>query len=146
MLSAAIYKKTARSPLSINSSSAAVCGKPRRPYSSNVASAASSSAAFSSLDTFPRRHLGDVKSEPVSAMLKTVGASSMDDLVSRIVPQNIRLKTESMNITGGNGLGEKELLVNLKKMAAKNRADIVSCIGMGYYNTITPHVIQRNFL
>ncbi len=92
-------------------------------------------------DTFVHRHIGPSEVE-VREMLQTIGAASLDELIDQTVPQSIRLQ-KPLGI--GQPRGERELLVELRQMAAKNKV-MRSCIGMGYSDTITPPVIQRNIL
>ena len=75
-------------------------------------------------------------------MLKAVGANSMDQLISETIPENIRRKGE-LNIP--EPLDEFSYLHELRKLAKQNKV-FKSFIGLGYYNTITPTVIQRNIL
>ena len=58
------------------------------------------------------------------------------------MPASIRLN-RPLNL--GEPRGEHELLTELKTIASKNKV-FASFIGMGYYDTITPPVIQRNIL
>ncbi len=96
-------------------------------------------------DTFVRRHIGPSESD-VQEMLEAVGYSSLDSFTDAVVPAGIR-NTLPMKIeTGTNEVrGEHELLLQLKTMASKNKV-LRSMIGMGYYGTIVPPVIQRNIL
>lgn len=90
---------------------------------------------------FADRHIGPNKDEKMS-MLEYIGVESMEELVSKAVPGNIRLNRE-LNIEEARG--EYELLERLYKMANKNKM-YRSYIGIGYYNTYTPHTILRNML
>ena len=90
---------------------------------------------------FVNRHIGPDEKE-ISEMLEIVGASSLDELISETIPQKIRNKNE-LNLD--EPLSEFKFLQNLKKIAGKNQI-FKSYIGMGYYPTITPQVIQRNIL
>ncbi|MDB5292401.1 MAG: gcvP, partial [Phycisphaerales bacterium] len=92
-------------------------------------------------DTFVRRHIGPDAAD-VKEMLGLLGVDSLDELVEQTVPAAIRLK-KPLNI--GEPRGEFELLQELKQIASKNKV-FRSFIGMGYYDTITPPVIQRNVL
>src|SRR5258708_5196614 len=92
-------------------------------------------------DTFVNRHIGPNESQ-VRPMLHTIGAASLDELIDQPVPQPIRFR-ESFGI--GPARGEHELLVELKSIASKNKV-MKSLLGMGYYDTIPPPVIQRNIL
>ncbi|MDD9900833.1 MAG: aminomethyl-transferring glycine dehydrogenase [Alphaproteobacteria bacterium] len=90
---------------------------------------------------FARRHIGPDDAE-ITAMLDTVGATSLDALTAEVVPSSI---LESSPPDTGAALSETEALALLKEMADEN---IVarSLIGLGYYDTVTPNVILRNVL
>jgi glycine dehydrogenase len=75
-------------------------------------------------------------------MLKVLGIPSLNSLIEKTVPAEIRL---SGNIELPEALSEYAALANLKKIAENNQV-YRSYIGMGYYNCITPPVIQRNIL
>jgi len=53
---------------------------------------------FAALDTFPRRHNGPSQEEVVQ-MLKTIGVASVEELVDKMVPNNIRLRRELNMVT-----------------------------------------------
>src|SRR5690606_27255378 len=77
--------------------------------------------------------------------LPIFGVDSLDALIDQTVPESIRLR-EPMRLTGlSDGRGEFETLCELREIASKNKV-YRSFIGMGYYGTITPPVIQRNIL
>ena len=88
---------------------------------------------------FQARHIGP-RATDLNAMLQTIGVSSLDQLIDETVPANIRLK-KSMNI--GAPKAEYQYLQELKSIAQKNKV-FKSYIGLGYFNTIVPGVIQRN--
>jgi len=88
---------------------------------------------------FSARHLGPSQSE-ISEMLGSIGVDTIQELIEKTVPENIRTK-EDLNIPAA--LSEYEYLRELKKIASKNKV-YRSYIGQGYYNTITPSVILRN--
>ena len=88
---------------------------------------------------FQARHIGP-RATDINAMLQTIGVSSLDQLIDETVPANIRLK-KSMNI--GTPKAEYQYLQELKSIAQKNKV-FKSYIGLGYFNTIVPGVIQRN--
>jgi len=92
-------------------------------------------------DQFVNRHLGPCGSEK-DAMLSSLGLSSMQELIDKVVPESIR-RHDQMDIDLG--LSEHESLVKLKQIASKNKV-LKSFIGMGYHNTLTPPTIQRNIL
>jgi glycine dehydrogenase len=78
----------------------------------------------------------------IEAMLKTVKAKSVDELISQTVPSAIRLK-KPLNLPAAQS--EYEFLNEFKKLVSKNKI-YKSYIGTGYYNCITPGVILRNVL
>jgi len=92
-----------------------------------------------SVDKFVKRHIGS-NDEEVSEMLKIIGVSSLDHLIDKIVPNDIRL-SRPLNLP--EGVSEYDFLKRIKKIASGNKV-FKSYIGTGYYNTIFPTVIQRN--
>ncbi|MBX2941512.1 MAG: aminomethyl-transferring glycine dehydrogenase [Cyclobacteriaceae bacterium] len=80
--------------------------------------------------------------EQINAMLKTVKAKSLDELIDQTVPANIRLK-KKLNLPAAKS--EFKFLEEFKSIFSKNKV-YKSYIGTGYYNTITPGVILRNIL
>ncbi len=92
-------------------------------------------------DIFEPRHIGP-NPEDTTAMLATIGVSSLDELIEQTVPSHIRL-TSPMNIA--KPMSEYETTNYIHSIASKNKV-YKSYIGMGYYGTITPPVIQRNVL
>ncbi len=90
---------------------------------------------------FSRRHIGPSPSEQTQ-MLSELGFESMSELINQTLPESIRTDS-TLNI--GDGLNEFSLLKTIKEVASKNKV-ARSYIGMGYYGTITPPVIQRNIL
>jgi glycine dehydrogenase len=73
-------------------------------------------------------------------MLQTIGVNSLEELISKTIPDSIRIK-EPLDIPAA--VSEYEYLSDLKKVAAKNKL-YKTYIGQGYYGTITPSVILRN--
>jgi len=88
---------------------------------------------------FIYRHIGPREHE-TQQMLKKVGVSSLDELIEKTIPSSIRL-SQPLNIP--DGLSEFEFLKKLKDIAGKNKL-YKTYIGLGFYNTICPSVIQRN--
>ena len=90
---------------------------------------------------FSRRHIGPNLAEQ-QEMLSQLGLKSINALIDKTIPKTIQTK---FGLHVGQGLDEFSLLKKIKGIASKN---IVarSYIGMGYYGTITPPVIQRNIL
>lgn len=85
------------------------------------------------------RHIGP-RPIQLKKMLKTIKTMSLDELINQTIPEDIRLNDYSAL---SESLSEHEYLTKLKKMALKNRI-YKSYIGLGYYDCITPSVIQRN--
>ena len=75
-------------------------------------------------------------------MAQVCGHASLDALVGAAVPALIR-RNDSMSLP--QPLGETAALARLRSIAAKNQV-YKSYIGLGYHDTITPPVIQRNIL
>ena len=90
---------------------------------------------------FSRRHIGP-NSTDQNQMLSDLGFNFIDELIEQTLPESIRTNS-GLNI--GDGLNEFTLLKTIKEVASKNKV-ARSYIGMGYYGTITPPVIQRNIL
>src|SRR5437899_4237962 len=93
------------------------------------------------IDSFARRHIGP-NEEEVRAMLRDVGFDSLCALIDATVPKDIRLEGQ-LNLPGAKSEGEA--LAELRVIAQKNKI-ARSFIGAGYYDCITPPVIQRNIL
>lgn len=92
-------------------------------------------------DNFTRRHIGPSEND-TREILKTIGVSSIDELIDQTIPSSIRLKNP---LKIDKGLSEYEYHRHLKALGAKNKV-FRSYIGIGYNGTITPPVIQRNIL
>lgn len=87
------------------------------------------------------RHIGPRKEE-IAKMLKTIGVSTLDELIDKTIPSSIRLdKPLDLPV----GLSEYEYLKTIKEIASANRV-YRTYIGLGYYGTKLPSVIQRNIL
>ena len=93
------------------------------------------------LPAFAGRHIGP-REEDVAAMLEVVGRASLADLIDTAVPGGIR-GVEALDIEPA--ASEAAVLEELRQVAARNRR-VTSMIGLGYYGTLTPAVIQRNVL
>ncbi len=91
--------------------------------------------------SFTQRHIGPDERE-VADMLHHVGFETLDALIDATVPKNIRLD-RSLNLP--DGASESEALAELRDISRKNKV-ARSFLGAGYYDSITPPVIQRNIL
>jgi glycine dehydrogenase len=92
-------------------------------------------------DRFVRRHIGPDAIEQAQ-MLEALGHKSLDELIDATVPKAISLNRP---LSLPEAKSEYNLLRELRQIASKNKV-FKSYIGMGYYGTITPAVIQRNML
>ncbi|MBW8781309.1 MAG: aminomethyl-transferring glycine dehydrogenase [Verrucomicrobia bacterium] len=91
-------------------------------------------------DTFARRHNGPDAAEQ-AAMLRSLSQPSLDALIDAAVPPHIR--REALNLPAA--AGESAALAELRALAAQNQI-FRTHIGLGYYDTLTPGVIQRTIL
>jgi glycine dehydrogenase len=94
-----------------------------------------------SIDKFSDRHIGP-RGNDIKQMLSLVNASSIEQLIDETIPAQIHLGRE-MNLP--DALSESRFVEHMKGIAQKNK-NYRSYIGMGYFNTILPGVIQRNIL
>lgn len=92
-------------------------------------------------EAFSQRHIGPNPAQ-IAAMLKTVGATSLQQLMESTVPDAI-LRRDTMDLPAA--LSEQQALDKLRAIATQNKV-FRSHIGMGYYDTFTPTVILRNVL
>lgn len=92
-------------------------------------------------DNFVRRHIGPNEAE-AREMLGLFGFKTLDDLADAAVPKAIRLD-KKLKLPPAQS--EFEAMADLKRIASENKM-FRSFIGMGYYDCITPPVIQRNVL
>jgi glycine dehydrogenase len=92
-------------------------------------------------DKFVHRHIGPNAAE-TGEMLALLGHKNLDELIDAAVPKNIRLE-KKLNLPDARS--EHDALIEIKKISSENKV-FRSFIGMGYYDTITPPVIQRNVL
>ena len=88
---------------------------------------------------FSQRHIGP-SNRKVSEMLKEMKEISVESLLDKTIPAEIRLNSE-LNIASG--MTEVDYLKHMETMASKNKG-YTSFIGLGYYGTIVPSVVQRN--
>jgi glycine dehydrogenase len=90
---------------------------------------------------FVNRHVGP-DPDDVAAMLEVVGRESLDELIERAVPSDIR---SAGPLELPPAAGEPDVLARLRAIAERNDVR-TSMIGMGYSGTNTPPVILRNVL
>lgn len=90
---------------------------------------------------FIRRHIGS-DAQQIDQICQSLGITQIDDILDKAVPDSILSKTP-LNLT--ETISEHAVISYLRKMRERNHV-FVSMIGMGYYGTIMPAVIQRNVL
>ena len=90
-------------------------------------------------DLLADRQIG-IQETDLPVMLKRIGVSSLDELIDKVIPENIRLK-EPLSLA--EPMTEREFTEHIAQLAAQNKL-YTSYIGLGWYDTITPAVIQRN--
>lgn len=88
---------------------------------------------------FQNRHIGTTAAQQTE-MATSVGFQNVDELIATAVPDNIKLE-QPLELPSA--LTENEALLKLRAYADQNKV-VRSCIGMGYYDTITPPVLLRN--
>lgn len=93
------------------------------------------------LPEFAGRHIGPRESD-LAGMLKVVGRESLEDLVATAVPAAIRVE-DRLDIEPA--ASESAVIRELRGVAARNHV-VTTLIGLGYYGTVTPPVVQRNVL
>ncbi|HPR72059.1 MAG TPA: aminomethyl-transferring glycine dehydrogenase [Bacteroidales bacterium] len=92
-------------------------------------------------DKYEHRHNG-LRIEDISQMLNVIGVSSLDQLIDRAVPENIRLdKPPDLRPA----MSEYEYLEHIRSLGSKNKV-LRSFIGQGYYGVAPLSVIIRNVL
>ena len=87
------------------------------------------------------RHIGPDTTES-DAMLRVVGASSLDELIDEAIPPAIRLRRP---LDLPDGASEHQFLEALREIASRNQV-FTSCLGLGYYDCVTPSVIVRHVI
>ncbi|MBI3355185.1 MAG: glycine dehydrogenase (aminomethyl-transferring), partial [Nitrospirae bacterium] len=92
-------------------------------------------------DNFLHRHLGPTEAD-IKEMLAMLGLQTLEALADATVPDNIRLR-KPLELPANRG--EQAVLGQLRGIASQNKV-YRSLIGMGYYDCVTPGVIQRNIL
>jgi glycine dehydrogenase len=96
---------------------------------------------FSPQDSFLKRHNGP-NAEQISSMLELIGFQSTEQMIEKIIPSSIRLKSP---LKLNPPKSEFETLNYLREVFSENQV-FRSYIGTGFYRSILPTVIQRNIL
>lgn len=92
-------------------------------------------------DKFSTRHIGISRESDLKAMLDVIGVKSVEELISQVMPQSIRLKKPMALPT--EGMSEYEYATHIREIAERNRC-LRSFIGLGYYPNAVPAAIVRN--
>lgn len=92
-------------------------------------------------DKFVNRHNGP-RTHELPKMLETIGVKSLDELIDKTVPANIRLEKPLLL---PEAMSEYEYLNHIRTLGSKNKL-FRSFIGQGYYGVAPLSVIIRNVL
>jgi len=92
-------------------------------------------------ENFSERHVGPNSSE-LKKILNAIGVKSIDHLLNDTIPDSIRIN-KKLNLP--DSITEHEFLKEIKSLSYKNEK-FKTYIGLGYHDTFTPSVIQRNIL
>jgi glycine dehydrogenase len=106
-----------------------------------TAPASAIAARLDAPDPFLMRHIGPSAAEQAQ-MLAALGFDSLDAFIDAVVPETIRFRG---TLACGPGADETTALAELRAIASRNEVR-TSYLGMGYYGTVVPPVIQRNVL
>ena len=93
------------------------------------------------VDSFVNRHIGPSADEQ-RAMLEALGYGTLDEFIDAVVPEKIRFRG---TLKTGRPRTEHDVLAELRGKMSANQV-FRSFIGLGYSDTLTPPVIQRNIL
>ena len=91
-------------------------------------------------DQFVNRHIGCSNPDTLKAMLDTIGVGSVDELISQVIPSDIRLNAP---LALSEAMSEYEFAQHIQELAARNQ-QFRSFIGMGYYPNAVSAAIMRN--
>ena len=92
-------------------------------------------------DLLVNRHVG-INEADEQLMLQKIGVKTLDELIDKTIPANIRLQ-QPLDLP--TPMTEYEFAQHIANLASMNKL-YTTYIGMGWYNTITPAVIVRNVL
>ncbi len=92
-------------------------------------------------DKFVNRHNGP-REQDLPQMLKTIGVKSLDELIDKTVPAEIRLE-KSLRLP--EAMSEVQYLNHIRSLGKKNKM-FRSFIGQGYYGVAPLSVVTRNVL
>lgn len=90
-------------------------------------------------DVFANRHIGITESD-LPQMLERIGVKTVEELIDKVIPKEIRLK-QPLDLPPA--MTERAFAEHIAQLASHNKI-YKSYIGTGWYDSITPAVIQRN--
>ena len=88
---------------------------------------------------FLQRHLGPDESQ-IEDMLSYLGFSSLDEMSNKVLPKEIHSSSSTRLPKASDEIDT----INRLKEISENNLIYRSFVGMGYYGTFMPGVIQRN--
>ena len=92
-------------------------------------------------EMFVNRHLGPDENQ-IKKILSKIGVKSIENLLDETIPDSIRLK-KPLDLP--EGISEAEFTKHINSLGRDNNV-FKTYIGLGYHDTVTPAVIQRNIL
>jgi len=117
-------------------------GPPAADVSAELAGdMATNESVNSGFAPFVSRHIGPSPSD-VTEMLEVVGQPSLEALIDVAVPGSIRAE-RALRLDAAPS--ERAVIAELRALASRNTV-LRSMIGLGYYGTVVPPVVQRNVL
>ena len=88
---------------------------------------------------FANRHIG-IEEKDLPQMLGKIGVKTLDELIDKTIPSQIRLKQP---LPLAPAITEREFAMHIAELASQNKL-YKTYIGAGWYDSVTPAVIQRN--
>ena len=92
-------------------------------------------------DVFASRHIG-ITDKDLPSILNVIGVDTLEQLIDQTLPAEIRLH-DPLQLDPP--MSEHEFQRHIQGLGRKNKV-FKSYIGLGYHQSITPAVIQRNIL
>ena len=93
--------------------------------------------------TFKSRHIGPSQGDEES-MLQVLGFDNTEEFISSVIPNEIFDSAQKLPSIP-DGCSQSNALKEIKAISKKN-AEYRSLIGLGYFSTVIPPVVQRNVL
>ncbi len=93
--------------------------------------------------TFKSRHIGP-STDDEALMLQSLGFQNSEEFISSVIPNEI-FDSEHQGVSIPPGCNQNEALKKIQIISKKN-VEYRSLIGLGYFSTVIPPVVQRNVL